>query len=91
MISRRQFSQVLAAGVATASVVGAAAPAVAAAGVGTHTSFGPLKQVRAGVLNIGYAEAGPRTDRSCSCCTGGPTTSTATSTSRPRWRRGVTA
>jgi pimeloyl-ACP methyl ester carboxylesterase len=24
-----------------------------------HTSFGPLKQVDAGVLNIGYAEAGP--------------------------------
>jgi pimeloyl-ACP methyl ester carboxylesterase len=26
---------------------------------GTHTSFGPLKQIDAGVLNIGYAEAGP--------------------------------
>jgi pimeloyl-ACP methyl ester carboxylesterase len=26
---------------------------------GTHTSFGALKQVEAGVLNIGYAEAGP--------------------------------
>ena len=26
---------------------------------GTHTSFGPLKQVDAGLLNIGYAEAGP--------------------------------
>src|SRR5678815_4051975 len=26
---------------------------------GTSTSFGPLKQVDAGVLNIGYAEAGP--------------------------------
>jgi pimeloyl-ACP methyl ester carboxylesterase len=25
----------------------------------THTSFGPLKQVAAGVLNVGYAEAGP--------------------------------
>jgi pimeloyl-ACP methyl ester carboxylesterase len=24
-----------------------------------HTSFGPLKQVEAGLLNIGYAEAGP--------------------------------
>jgi pimeloyl-ACP methyl ester carboxylesterase len=28
-------------------------------GPGTHTSFGALKQVDAGVLNIGYAEAGP--------------------------------
>ncbi len=28
---------------------------------GTHTSFGPLKQIDAGALNIGYAEAGPAT------------------------------
>ncbi|MYW94929.1 alpha/beta hydrolase [Amycolatopsis rubida] len=61
MISRRMFSQAVAAGVATASLAAcsartAAAPAVPAGG---HTSFGPLKQVRAGVLNIGYAEAGP--------------------------------
>ena len=26
---------------------------------GTNTSYGPLKQVDAGLLNIGYAEAGP--------------------------------
>ncbi|MCZ8257882.1 MAG: alpha/beta hydrolase [Bacteroidia bacterium] len=26
---------------------------------GTHTSFGPLKQVNAGVLSVGYAETGP--------------------------------
>jgi pimeloyl-ACP methyl ester carboxylesterase len=26
---------------------------------GTYTSFGPLKQIDAGVLNVGYAEAGP--------------------------------
>jgi pimeloyl-ACP methyl ester carboxylesterase len=26
---------------------------------GAHTSFGPLKQIDAGVLNIGYAEVGP--------------------------------
>src|SRR5882762_5119680 len=34
----------------------AAPPAVKA---GTNTSFGPLKQIDAGVLNVGYAEAGP--------------------------------
>jgi pimeloyl-ACP methyl ester carboxylesterase len=28
---------------------------------GTHTSFGPLKQIDAGTLNVGYAEAGPAT------------------------------
>src|SRR5580704_3709602 len=26
---------------------------------GTNTPFGPLKQINAGVLNVGYAEAGP--------------------------------
>src|SRR6185437_11346721 len=26
---------------------------------GAHTSFGPLKQIDAGVLNVSYAEAGP--------------------------------
>jgi pimeloyl-ACP methyl ester carboxylesterase len=26
---------------------------------GTHTSFGPLKQIDSGLLNVGYAEAGP--------------------------------
>jgi pimeloyl-ACP methyl ester carboxylesterase len=26
---------------------------------GTNTAFGPLKQIEAGVLNVGYAEAGP--------------------------------
>ena len=26
---------------------------------GTHTSLGPIKQINAGVLNVGYAEVGP--------------------------------
>jgi hypothetical protein len=26
---------------------------------GTHASFGPIKQINAGDLNVGYAEAGP--------------------------------
>src|SRR5258708_14187087 len=26
---------------------------------GRNTSFGPMKQIDAGVLNVGYAEAGP--------------------------------
>jgi pimeloyl-ACP methyl ester carboxylesterase len=30
---------------------------------GTNTSFGPLKQIEAGVLNVGYAEAGPSDGR----------------------------
>ena len=36
--------------------VAATAPAIKP---GTHTSFAPLKQIDAGVLNVGYAEAGP--------------------------------
>ena len=43
---------------------------------GTHTSFGSLKQIEAGVLNVGYAEAGPANGAWSSCCTAGPTTST---------------
>jgi pimeloyl-ACP methyl ester carboxylesterase len=38
---------------------GDAKPTVPAIKPGTNTSFGPLKQINAGVLNIGYAEAGP--------------------------------
>jgi pimeloyl-ACP methyl ester carboxylesterase len=30
---------------------------------GTNTSFGPLKQIEAGLLNVGYAEAGPADGR----------------------------
>jgi hypothetical protein len=30
---------------------------------GTNTSFGPLKQIDAGLLNVGYAEAGPTDGR----------------------------
>ncbi|TCU14647.1 alpha/beta fold hydrolase [Rhizobium sullae] len=44
------------AGAQPAQVPVAALPAVEA---GTHISFDTLKQVRAGVLDIGYAEAGP--------------------------------
>jgi hypothetical protein len=29
----------------------------------TAASFGPLKQIKAGVLNVGYAEAGPADGR----------------------------
>jgi pimeloyl-ACP methyl ester carboxylesterase len=35
------------------------APALATATPATRTSFGPLKEIDAGVLSIGYAEAGP--------------------------------
>ncbi|MCE7010282.1 alpha/beta hydrolase [Kibdelosporangium philippinense] len=65
MINRRQFSTGGAALIATASLAACSSsdtgPAAAPATTTTskNTSFGPLKQVQAGVLNIGYAEAGP--------------------------------
>ncbi|WP_316156998.1 alpha/beta hydrolase [Cupriavidus sp. BIC8F] len=37
------------------------APALPLTTPGTHASFAPVKHVNAGVLNIGYAEAGPAT------------------------------
>ncbi len=49
---------------------------------GTHSSFDPLKQIDAGLLNVGYAEAGPA-DGACrhSSRTAGHTTFTALSMS----------
>jgi len=38
---------------------GEAKPGAGAVRPGTHTSFAALKQVEAGLLNVGYAEAGP--------------------------------
>jgi pimeloyl-ACP methyl ester carboxylesterase len=58
MISRRQFSQAAAA--AAVAVVGSSpAGAAVSSGSGKHTSLGPVTGINAGVLNIGYAEAGP--------------------------------
>jgi pimeloyl-ACP methyl ester carboxylesterase len=62
---RRRFLGSAVLGVAVAPLLfgGFALPAVAASlpGIkpGANTSFGPLKQIDAGVLNVGYAEAGP--------------------------------
>ena len=53
---------------------------------GTNTSFGPLKQIDAGVLNVGYAEAGPADGPPSFFCTAGPTTFTALSMSRRCWQ-----
>ena len=44
---------------ASAQTGNAKSGAVPAAKPGTHTSFGAIKQIDAGVLNVGYAEAGP--------------------------------
>jgi len=46
-------------GSASAQKVDPRPGAVPAVKPGAHTSFGPLKQVDAGVLNVGYVDAGP--------------------------------
>jgi hypothetical protein len=50
-------------------------------------SFAPLKQIDAGLLNVGYAEAGPADGRPVLLLHGGHTTFTASSTWPPCWRR----
>ena len=46
-------------GIADLAQAQPASPQLTVTKAGTHTSFAPLKQVNAGVLNVGYAEAGP--------------------------------
>jgi pimeloyl-ACP methyl ester carboxylesterase len=46
-------------GSANAQAIKLSAKELPAIKPGTNTSFGPLKQIDAGILNVGYAEAGP--------------------------------
>ena len=55
-VAAAQFAMADSAGAQSSSAKPAGAPAIKP---GTNTSFGPLKQINAGVLNVGYAEAGP--------------------------------
>ena len=67
--SRRHFVRTVAMSIAavqlgdigsvTAQAGKAKASSIPAITPGAHTSFGPLKQVDAGLLNVAYAEAGP--------------------------------
>ena len=51
-------------GSAQAQPVKAGSPALAATDLAaTSTAFGPVKQIKAGVLNVGYVEAGPANGR----------------------------
>jgi pimeloyl-ACP methyl ester carboxylesterase len=58
---RRRFFGAAAKSIAAAQLLlsGSADAQTAATKPGTNTSFGPLKQIDAGLLNVGYAEAGP--------------------------------
>ena len=52
-------AQLLMTGLARAQSGNAGPATLPAVKPGTNTSFGPLKQIDAGVLSVGYAEAGP--------------------------------
>ncbi len=63
-LPRRRFlgAAALSLAVAPLGAIGtaaAAAPQIPAITPGTTTAFGPLKQIAAGLLDVGYAEAGP--------------------------------
>ncbi|MGW0993174.1 alpha/beta fold hydrolase [Streptomyces sp. NPDC002523] len=66
MIKRRTFNKAMGLGTGAAAVsvtgmqgVPSAAPVIPTAAPGTHTSFPTIKQVHAGLLDVGYAELGP--------------------------------
>ena len=78
MINRRTFNAAmgLSTGAAAASLAGlqgvsSAAPALSTTG-GAHTSFPSLKQVKAGLLDVGYAELGPAHGPMVICLHGWP-------------------
>jgi pimeloyl-ACP methyl ester carboxylesterase len=64
--NRRSFLRSAAIGIAAAELIGAASLDAQISHVqmppvkpGAHTSLGPIKHIDAGLLNVGYAEAGP--------------------------------
>ncbi|MFG3272110.1 alpha/beta fold hydrolase [Streptomyces luteogriseus] len=62
MMNRRSFGKALGAGAAGLAGPRSAAAAPAAAPgphTGPHTTFPPIKQIKAGLLDVGYAELGP--------------------------------
>jgi hypothetical protein len=63
------------------------ATAAVTAGQGANTSFGALKQINAGLLNIGYAEAGPANGPAVILLHGWPYDITVLWTSHRCWRR----
>src|SRR5208337_345591 len=55
-IAAAQFRMTVSAAAQTGKAQSTSVPAIRP---GTNTSFAPLKQIDAGLLNVGYAEAGP--------------------------------
>lgn len=83
VINRRSFSKVLGLGAAAVSLTGpqaasaatrsaSAASTVPTVTPGAHTTFPQLKRIRAGLLNVGYAELGPAGGPAVICLHGWP-------------------
>jgi pimeloyl-ACP methyl ester carboxylesterase len=62
-LRRRHFLGAAAASIAVPELIAAAGAPAGTGATGASASFGPLKQVAAGDLEIGYAEAGPAAGR----------------------------
>ncbi|CAL9521378.1 Haloalkane dehalogenase [Streptomyces sp. enrichment culture] len=76
MIDRRSFGKALGAGAGAAAVglagAGSAAGAHRGTRAGAHTTFPLIKQIKAGVLDVGYAELGPARGPAVICLHGWP-------------------
>ncbi|MFC0842699.1 alpha/beta fold hydrolase [Streptomyces noboritoensis] len=78
MINRRGFGTAVGVSAAAVSLTGVRGPQIAsaataaAAAPGTHAAFPQLKQIRAGLLNVGYAELGPAHGPAVICLHGWP-------------------
>ncbi|MFI1172763.1 alpha/beta fold hydrolase [Streptomyces melanogenes] len=78
MINRRGFGTAVGVSAAAVSLTGVRGPQIASASTaaavspGTHTAFPTLKQIRAGLLNVGYAELGPAHGPAVICLHGWP-------------------
>ncbi|RQP25889.1 alpha/beta fold hydrolase [Piscinibacter terrae] len=74
-LQRRRIFTAAAAGLATSQfslAFAQSSPTLPGIKPGTHTSFASLKQVNAGVLDIGYAQAGPANGQPVLCLHGWP-------------------
>jgi hypothetical protein len=88
---RRRFFGAAGITLAAAQFGMVSAAAAQTGGTNTNTSFGALKQIDAGLLNIGYAEAGPADGPPIILLHGWPYDIHASPMSRRCWRRRGTA
>jgi len=79
---RRRFMRNAAMTLAAAEFVEIGSAVAQSTNASSHTTFGPLTQVDAGLLNVGYAEAGPANGTPVILLHGWPYDTPITSTTR---------